>query len=75
MRLSFTEDEMAEFLLARGHVLCQRRRTVEENVYQNVFAKRSTVVETVFVDGRELGLREAFERVMKKELIYGLWKR
>ena len=74
MQIDFTEDDMIEFLLVRGYVLYQGQREVEDNVYQNVFISRITVVQTVFKHDKEYRIREAFEREFKNELINKLWQ-
>lgn len=68
MQIHFTEDEMADFLLARGYMICVRIEEYEENVYQNRFITMQRVVAEAIKDASVWVLREAFEMEMKQRL-------
>ena len=74
MEINFTEEEILDILMSLGYVLCQRREIVADNIYQNVFVDRIIVVETVFKQGKEYPISEAFKLELKKALINKLWQ-
>ncbi|WP_286767180.1 MULTISPECIES: hypothetical protein [Sphingobacterium] len=69
MDLYFTEDEMAEYLLARGYVIMMAVEEVEVNTYQNVFLQEQIEVITVFKDNDSFTLKNAFDKELKKQLL------
>jgi len=74
MKIDFTEDEMIDFLLMRGYILYQGQIETVERIYQNRFETHLQVVQTVFKQGKEYQINDAFQREFKQELINKLWQ-
>ncbi|TWI22173.1 hypothetical protein [Sphingobacterium siyangense] len=69
MQLYFTEDEMAEFLLARGYVIMMAVEELEVNTYQNVFLQEQKEVIKAFKGNYSDDLQEAFKRELKTKIL------
>lgn len=69
MTLEFSEKEMVDYLLMHGYVITERRKTIERNIYQNVFEEERVKVIRAIRGDIDLPLEEAFRKQLKKQLL------
>lgn len=69
MQLHFTEDEMTDFLLSRGYVVCVRGEVYEVNTYQNRFVEDFRVIVEAIKDDMVQPIERAFEKEFKQQLL------
>lgn len=69
MTLEFSEREMVDYLLMHGYVITEQGKTIERNIYQNVFEEERIRIIRAIKGDIDLPLEEAFRNHIKKQLL------
>ena len=66
--MHYSEDVQADFLLARGYIICVQAEVLEVNVCQNVFTQEPAISILAIKNNLTESLEKAFEREFKERL-------